>query len=368
MHSPDARAAAKPSPASASATPWTPSSRRCAASRSSSPGSRRRRPRPRRRRRSRKAKAAPAKNLAVFTRQFSVMIDAGLPLVQCLEILGNQEEDKNFAAVILQTRADVEGGASLADAMKKHPKTFDALYHQHDCGRRGGRHSRHDSQAAGDLHRKGRQAEGAGQVGDDLSDRGHRHRRRSSSRSFSGRSFRPSPTCLPAWARSCRCRPGSSSRPATSLVRFMPFIIVGGRRGCLRVQALLRHREAAGTSSTASSLKLPVLGPMHAQDCRGAVLPHAVDADGVGRADSRWPRHHGPHRRQRHHRGRHSDDAQEHRARRDDRGAAQADRRVPEHGRADDRRRRSDRRARHDAVARSPTSTKRKSTPRSPAC
>src|SRR5512139_1465888 len=68
------------------------------------------------------------KNLAVFTRQFSVMIDAGLPLVQCLDILGNQEEDKNFAKTILQTRTDVEGGASLADAMKKHPKTFDALY------------------------------------------------------------------------------------------------------------------------------------------------------------------------------------------------------------------------------------------------
>jgi type IV pilus assembly protein PilC len=75
-----------------------------------------------------KAKKVPAKNLAVFTRQFSVMIDAGLPLVQCLEILGNQEEDKNFAAVILAVRADVEGGASLADAMKKHPKVFDALY------------------------------------------------------------------------------------------------------------------------------------------------------------------------------------------------------------------------------------------------
>jgi type IV pilus assembly protein PilC len=73
-------------------------------------------------------KAPPAKNLAVFTRQFSVMIDAGLPLVQCLDILGAQEEDKNFASVIVQTRADVEGGASLADAMKKHPKTFDTLY------------------------------------------------------------------------------------------------------------------------------------------------------------------------------------------------------------------------------------------------
>jgi type IV pilus assembly protein PilC len=79
-------------------------------------------------RRKGKSKAPPAKNLAVFTRQFSVMIDAGLPLVQCLEILGTQEEDKNFAEVILQVRADVEAGASLADAMKKHPKVFDALY------------------------------------------------------------------------------------------------------------------------------------------------------------------------------------------------------------------------------------------------
>jgi len=73
-------------------------------------------------------KRVAAKNLAVFTRQFSVMIDAGLPLVQCLEILGTQEEDKNFAAVILQTRTDVESGASLADAMRKHPKTFDPLF------------------------------------------------------------------------------------------------------------------------------------------------------------------------------------------------------------------------------------------------
>jgi type IV pilus assembly protein PilC len=73
-------------------------------------------------------KKVSAKNLAVFTRQFSVMIDAGLPLVQCLEILGSQEEDKNFAAVILQTRSDVEGGSSLADAMRRHPKTFDPLF------------------------------------------------------------------------------------------------------------------------------------------------------------------------------------------------------------------------------------------------
>jgi type IV pilus assembly protein PilC len=69
-----------------------------------------------------------AKEIAIFTRQFSVMIDAGLPLVQCLEILGTQQENKTFAKVLQQTRMDVEGGASLADAMRKHPKAFDELY------------------------------------------------------------------------------------------------------------------------------------------------------------------------------------------------------------------------------------------------
>jgi len=70
----------------------------------------------------------PAKSLAVFVRQFSVMIDAGLPLVQCLEILGTQQDNKTFAKILQQTRMDVEGGASLADAMRKHPKAFDDLF------------------------------------------------------------------------------------------------------------------------------------------------------------------------------------------------------------------------------------------------
>jgi type IV pilus assembly protein PilC len=70
----------------------------------------------------------PSKDLAIFVRQFSVMIDAGLPLVQCLEILGSQQENKTFAKILQQTRMDVEGGASLADAMRKHPKAFDDLF------------------------------------------------------------------------------------------------------------------------------------------------------------------------------------------------------------------------------------------------
>jgi type IV pilus assembly protein PilC len=74
------------------------------------------------------SRKVPAKILAVFTRQFSVMIDAGLPLVQCLEILANQQEHKNFQRILLQVRQDVEAGSTLADAMRRHPKAFDNLY------------------------------------------------------------------------------------------------------------------------------------------------------------------------------------------------------------------------------------------------
>jgi type IV pilus assembly protein PilC len=68
------------------------------------------------------------KLLAIFTRQFSVMIDAGLPLVQCLQILGEQQENKTFQRILLQVREDVESGSSLANAMKKHPAAFNELF------------------------------------------------------------------------------------------------------------------------------------------------------------------------------------------------------------------------------------------------
>src|SRR5215510_12481023 len=68
------------------------------------------------------------KDLALFTRQFSVMLDAGLPLVQCLEILAQQQDNKYFQKVIFQTRADVEVGMTLAEAMAKHPRVFEPLY------------------------------------------------------------------------------------------------------------------------------------------------------------------------------------------------------------------------------------------------
>jgi type IV pilus assembly protein PilC len=69
-----------------------------------------------------------SRSLAIFTRQFSVMIDAGLPLVQCLELLAKEEPDKRLAAAIEHTRVDVEAGSTLADAMQKRPYAFDALF------------------------------------------------------------------------------------------------------------------------------------------------------------------------------------------------------------------------------------------------
>jgi type IV pilus assembly protein PilC len=68
------------------------------------------------------------KEIAVFTRQFATMIDAGLPLVQCLDILASQQVNKTFKKVLLKVKEDVEGGSTFADALSKHPKVFDQLY------------------------------------------------------------------------------------------------------------------------------------------------------------------------------------------------------------------------------------------------
>src|SRR5260221_1136794 len=67
------------------------------------------------------------KEVAVFFRQFSVMIDAGLPLVQCLEILGANQENPSFQKTLLGVRTTVEGGATLANAMRQYPIVFDDL-------------------------------------------------------------------------------------------------------------------------------------------------------------------------------------------------------------------------------------------------
>jgi type IV pilus assembly protein PilC len=84
-------------------------------------------------------KKVKSKDLSVFTRQFSVMIDAGLPLVQCLEILAQQQDNKYFQRILLQVRQDVEEGSTLATAMARHPRVFDQLYaNMVEAGETGG--------------------------------------------------------------------------------------------------------------------------------------------------------------------------------------------------------------------------------------
>jgi len=68
------------------------------------------------------------KDIVVFTRQFATMIDAGLPLVQCLEILSSQQDNATFKEVLLKVKADVEAGSTFADALRKHPNVFNDLF------------------------------------------------------------------------------------------------------------------------------------------------------------------------------------------------------------------------------------------------
>ena len=84
-------------------------------------------------------KKVKSKDLSIFTRQFSVMIDAGLPLVQCLEILAQQQDNRYFQQILLQVRQDVEEGSTLAAAMARHPRVFDQLYaNMVEAGETGG--------------------------------------------------------------------------------------------------------------------------------------------------------------------------------------------------------------------------------------
>jgi len=80
-----------------------------------------------------------SKDVVVFTRQLSTMIDAGLPLVQCIEILGKQQDNPTFKNILMAIQTDVESGTTFADSMRKHPKAFDNLYsNMIEAGETGG--------------------------------------------------------------------------------------------------------------------------------------------------------------------------------------------------------------------------------------
>ena len=250
-------------------------------------------------------KSVPAKNLAVFTRQFSVMIDAGLPLVQCLDILGNQEEHKYFAAGDPRRPAtDVEGGASLADAMKRHPKVFDALFtNMIAAGEAGGILDTILKRLAIYIEKavklKG-QVKSAMIYPIAVIVIAGRRRRRDPVEGHSDLRA----ACSPASAPSCRCRRASSSRSATTWSASCRSSSSGSSPPATRsgtYYATENGRRVIDAAHAEAADPRPDL----AQDRRRAVLPDAVDADGLGRADPRRPRHHRAHRRQRHHRGRH---------------------------------------------------------------
>ena len=261
-----------------------------------------------------RAKSVPAKNLAVFTRQFSVMIDAGLPLVQCLDILGNQEDHKYFQQVILQTRTDVEGGQALAEAMKRHPRVFDALYT--------------NMIAAGE----------AGGILDTILKRLAVYIEKAVKLKGQVQSAMIYPIAviviasavvgvilwkvIPTFA-SLFAGLGAELPLPTRIVIFaqqqpdpvhaVPDRVVLRRR--LRPAAVLRDGEGAagGRRPPAEGADSRADSP---QDRGRPLLPHPVDADGVRRADPRRSRHHGADLGQRDHRRRHPGDPQEHRARR----------------------------------------------------
>ena len=248
------------------------------------------------------------------------MIDAGLPLVQCLDILGNQEEDKNFAEVILQTRSAVEGGAALADAMRKFPNSFDPLFT--------------NMIAAGE----------AGGILDTILKRLAVYIEKNVKLKGQVKSAMIYPIAviviagvvvgvilwkvIPTFA-AMFAGLGAAAAAADAYrhrAQRQPGEVRDVRHSRLRPRRLRvpQYYKTDGGRHVidALMLKLPVLGMHPAQDRGGALLPDAVDAHRVGRADSRRPRDHGEDVGQRHRRGRHHGDAQEHRARRNDLGAA----------------------------------------------
>ena len=255
----------------------------------------------------------PPKILAIFTRQFSVMIDAGLPLVQCIEILANQQDHKPFQRILLQVRQDVEAGSTLADAMRRHPKAFDNLYV--------------NMIAAGE----------AGGILDTILQRLSIYIEKSVKLRTQVRSALIYPVAviviaaivvavillkvIPTFAALFTSLGAELPLPtrlvigaSNFLARYFIFFVIGIAAMHLPAAAVLPDvQRAAGHRWTPFEAPRPGWDP--AKDRRGSFLPHARDVDFLGRSHSRSPRHHGADRRQRHRRRRHRGGPQERRRR-----------------------------------------------------
>ena len=266
-----------------------------------------------------------AKRLAIFTRQFSVMIDAGLPLVQCLEILGGQQDNRLFQKIILAVRQDVEAGSSLAEAMRKHPKAFDDLFV--------------NMVAAGE----------AGGILDTILRRLSTYIEKAVKLKGQVKTALIYPVSvlsvaaivvfiilwkvIPTFAALFAALGAQLPLPTRIVIAasnfvasYIIFIVAAIVRGRVLPDALLRDLpRPAGHRRHRPEAPRP--RRHHEQDRRGPVLPHPRDADLVGRPDSRRPRDHGPDGRKRDHRGRHHGREQVGRGRAHDRRAARARRR-----------------------------------------
>ena len=148
----------------------------------------------------------PVKDIAVFFRQFSVMIDAGLPLVQCLEILAANQENQIFQKCLTGVRQSVEGGSTLSNAMRQYPKIFDDLTtNMIEAGEAGGILDTILQRLATYVEKAVKLKVG-GEVGVDLSDFRYLALPRWLWDACSNLWCRSSPTCSSAWAWICRCR------------------------------------------------------------------------------------------------------------------------------------------------------------------
>ena len=323
----------------------------CAATASPSRASRRRRLG--RSSASRSARASPRRTCQIFTRQLATMIDAGLPLVQCLDILANQTREQDRSRSILaQVKNSVEQGATFSDALTQAPEGVRRPLRQPRRRRRDRRHPRHDPEPPRDLHREGRQAEGPDQERDVLPDRHPRRRDRRHRRHARSRSSRRSRTCIKDMGNARAAR-----RRRTVVIGIShAFIEPAGTSSSARCSASSFgvHRacdapKAAARRSTACCCKMPVIGAVAAQDRRRALHAHARHPALLRRADPRRARHLRAHRRQPRRPGRHPARARQDLRRSRHGRPARRVARVPDDGRPDDRRRRADRRDGPDA-------------------
>ena len=288
------------------------------------------------------------KEMAIFTRQFSTMVDAGLPLVQCLNILAEQSESKTLRGVTASVARQVEAGSTLADALRRHPRTFDDLFtNLVQVGETGGildvvlqRLSQYIEKAAA-LKRKVKAA-------------------MIYPATIIGVAFLVVIFMLtfviPTFASMFKGLGAELPLPTqivlwlSDFVRGYILLIIAAIAGA--VYALRRYYKTENGRGTidALALKVPVFGTLDPEGVGGAFHADLRHPRVLGRAHPGRPAHHRAYRRQQGGgEGRHAVPGRGHRGQ-DAGRAAQGLRRVPAHGHPDDLGRRADGRPGRDAV------------------